>query len=69
MLQYPMILLVDNEGPDQPALMRRLSWICIVRKLHKNRFRVLRIIFLYNENHVHCVYIIGKIEDLTWVVI
>ena len=31
-----------NEGPDQPALMRRLIWACVVRKLHKGPFRVLR---------------------------
>ena len=25
-LQYPMILLADSEGPDQTARMRRLIW-------------------------------------------
>ena len=32
MLQYPMILLADREGPDQTARMRRLTWafaVCI----------------------------------------
>ena len=27
-----MILLVDNEGPDQTARMRRLIWAFAVRK-------------------------------------
>ena len=43
-LQYPFILLADNEGPDQPALMRRLIWACVVLKLRKGPFHALRII-------------------------
>ena len=38
MLQYPLILQADNEGPDQPALMRRLIRTFVVRKLHKGPF-------------------------------
>ena len=47
-LQFLLILLADNAGPDQPALMRRLIWACVVRKLHKDPFRSLRIICLLN---------------------
>ena len=43
-LQYPLILSADNEGPDQPALMRRLIRACVVRKLHKVSFPALCII-------------------------
>ena len=42
-LQYPLILSADNEGPDQPALMRRLIRAGIVCKLHKGPFIALRI--------------------------
>ena len=34
-LQYQLILLANNEGPDQPAQMRRLIWACVVHILHK----------------------------------
>ena len=44
-IQYLLILVADNEGPDQPAQMRRLIRACVVRKLHKGRFRALRIIY------------------------
>ena len=37
-LQYPMILLADNEGLDLPARMHRLIRTCVVRKLYKNPF-------------------------------
>ena len=37
-LQYPLILKKDNEGPDQPAQMRRLIRACIAHKLHKDPF-------------------------------
>ena len=30
-LQYPMILLADSEGPDQTARMRSLIWAFAVR--------------------------------------
>ena len=43
-LQYPLILKGDNEGPDQPAQTRRLIWACVVRTLHKGPFRMLHII-------------------------
>ena len=43
-LQYPLILLVDNDGPDQPVLMCRLIRVCIVRKSYKGPFCVLHII-------------------------
>ena len=37
-IQYPLILLADNEGPDQPALMRRLIRALFVQKLHMGPF-------------------------------
>ena len=40
-LQYTLILYVDNEGPDQPAQMRRLIWAFIVCKLHKNPLHII----------------------------
>ena len=43
-LQYLLILLVDNESPDQPARMHSLTMAYVVRKLHKGLFRALRII-------------------------
>ena len=48
-LQYPLILYADNEGPDQPVimLMRRLIWACVVRNLHKGPFHALRNILFY----------------------
>ena len=30
-LECPMILLADSEGPDQPARMHRLIWALAVR--------------------------------------
>ena len=39
------ILYAGNEGPVQPARLRRLIRICVVRKMHKSPFRVLR--FMY----------------------
>ena len=41
-LQYLLILSASNEGPDQPARMRRLIRACVARKLHKGPFRSLR---------------------------
>ena len=43
-LQYLLILLADNAGPDQPAHSRRLIRTCVVRKLHKGLFHALRIL-------------------------
>ena len=37
-LQYPMILFADNEGPDQTARMRRLIWAFAVLICPKTRF-------------------------------
>ena len=37
-LYYPMILLADNEGPDQTARMRRLIWAFVVGICPKTRF-------------------------------
>ena len=37
-LQYSLIPLADNEGPDQPALKRRLIRACVFRKLPKGPF-------------------------------
>ena len=51
-LQYPLILSADNDGPDQPALMRRLIWACIVRKVHKGHFLVLCIISGFHEKYL-----------------
>ena len=42
-LQYQLILQADNEGIDQSARMRRLIRAWVVRKLHKDAFRVVRI--------------------------
>ena len=44
---YPLILLVDNKYSDQPALMHRLIWACIVCILHKGSFHALWIPFRY----------------------
>ena len=41
-LQYPMILLADSEGPDQTARMRSLIWAFIVRISPKIRFRIVQ---------------------------
>ena len=35
---YPLILKVDNEGPDQPARTRRLIWACVARNCIRARF-------------------------------
>ena len=35
-LQFPLVLYADSEGPDQPALLH---------KLHKGPFRGLRILY------------------------
>ena len=37
-----MILLADNEGPDQTARMHRLIWAFAVRISPKTRFRMAR---------------------------
>ena len=34
-LQYSMIRLTDDEGPDQPARMRRLIWAITVWRCNK----------------------------------
>ena len=47
-LQYPLLLRADNEGPDQPVLMRRLIWAFVDRKLHKGPFLAL---FITNETN------------------
>ena len=39
---YPMILLADNEGPNQTARMRRLIWAFVVSLCPKTRFRMER---------------------------
>ena len=47
-LQYSMILLVDSEGPDQTARMRRLIWAFAGRICpEKTRFRMARPKFAY----------------------
>ena len=45
-LQYPLVLWADNEGPDQPAWMCRLIRACIVQKLHKGPFLVKYVFLL-----------------------
>ena len=42
-LQYTLIMVADNKGPDQPARMSKLTRACVVRKVHKGPFRALRI--------------------------
>ena len=57
-LQFLLILLADNEGPDQPAQMRSLIRACVVLKLQTGPFRALRI---------KCFKV--KVMSLGWVVI
>ena len=47
MLQYPMIVLADSDGPEQTARMRSLIWAFAVRIYRKIRFRISRSISLY----------------------
>ena len=42
-LQYTLIMVAGNKGPDQPARMSKLTMACVVRKVHKGPFRALRI--------------------------
>ena len=42
LMQYPMILFADSEGPNQTARMRRLIWAFAVCICHKTRFRMER---------------------------
>ena len=48
-----MILLEDNEGPDQTARMRRLIWAFVIRIYSQTRFRMAwlryRFIFLWDQ--------------------
>ena len=44
-LQQPLILSVDKEGPGKPAHMHRLIRACTVHKLHMGPFHVLNIIY------------------------
>ena len=55
-LQYPLILLVGNEGPDQPARMRRLIRTCVAHKLQKGPFCALRIILHCASNVILRIY-------------
>ena len=48
-----MILLADNEGPDQTARMRRLIWAVAVRKCPKNAFSHGAVIYLTDINNLH----------------
>ena len=41
-LQYPVTLLADNDGPDQTVRMRRLIWAFAVLINPKTRFRMAR---------------------------
>ena len=45
-LQYPIILLADSEGPDQTAHPRSLIWAFAVRICLKTHFRMARPIYM-----------------------
>ena len=47
-LQYSLILKADNEGPDQPVLLRMLIRVCVDCKLHEDPFRAMCIICILN---------------------
>ena len=48
-LRYQMTLLVNSEGSDQTARMRRLIWALDVRICPKKRFRMARFIYRTND--------------------
>ena len=45
-LQYPLILSADNEGPDPAYAYVQADLGLVVRKLHKDPVRALRITYL-----------------------
>ena len=51
-----MILLADNEGPDQTARMRRLIWAFVIRVYSQTRFHMawLRYGFIFLWNQILC---------------
>ena len=54
-VQYPLILLAGNEGPDQPAQLRRLIRTCVVR----NCIRALFVCYASNRWNSKSKIIIG----------
>ena len=46
-LQYPMILLADSKGPDQPAQMRRLIRALLFAYATKAHLTIAGIVLIY----------------------
>ena len=58
-LQNPMILAADSEGPDQTARMRSLIWAFALRICPKTRFRVARPIYSCMYNMTHAIFLLN----------